>query len=115
MKSKDHARQLLRVGTLYTITFPAPRLARSSSSVEMPVLIHRPGSVAAVEGTARPGSRSGSIVGGPVSGMVHRPSLAENVRMASTNSFSSTGSAAGLGAGVAEDKPIAAGNGVSYQ
>jgi hypothetical protein len=33
--------------------------------------------------------------------------------MASTNSVSSTGSAAGLGAGVAEEKPIAVGNGVS--
>ncbi|KAK3166753.1 hypothetical protein OEA41_009878 [Lepraria neglecta] len=69
--------------------------------------------MAAVEGARMPSSRSSSIVGGPISGMIHRPSLAENVRMASANTISSTGIASGLGAGIAEEKPIASGNGVS--
>ena len=52
------------------------------------------------------------MVGGPISGMVHRPSLAENVRTASRDSVASTPSLAGI-AGLGEEKPIASGNGVS--
>lgn len=58
--------------------------------------------------------RSNSAVGGPVSGMVHRPALAESVRTASEISnrsarSNSTGAARVFG----DEKPIAAGNGVS--
>lgn len=45
--------------------------------------------------------------------MIHRPSLAENVRTASANSVSSTGSGPGMVSGTMEEKPIASGNGVS--
>ena len=54
----------------------------------------------------------GSIVGGPISGMVHRPSLAENVRTVSMSSNASIGTGLSAG-GVHEEKPIASGNGVS--
>lgn len=52
------------------------------------------------------------MVGGPISGMIHRPSLAENVRTASRDSVASTHSATGM-SGVGEEKPIASGSGVS--
>ena len=113
VKSKDHARRFLRVCTPYNTDCLVLRLVSSSSSLEMPVPIHRPETMAAVEGARIPSSRPSSIVGGPISGMIHRPSLAENVRMASANTISSTGIASGLGAGIAEEKPIASGNGVS--
>ena len=53
------------------------------------------------------------MVGGPISGMIHRPSLVENVRTASANSVNSTGGGSGLVSGMTEEKPIASGNGVS--
>ena len=58
----------------------------------------------------------GSMVGGPVSGMMHRPSLAELVRTASNNSNASAGTAgsgAPQGLGYGCEKPLASGNGVS--
>ena len=109
VKSKDPARRLLRICTLYTTDRSVLGLADSSTSLEMPVPIHRSEGMAAVEGGGRPSS----TVGGPVSGMIHRPSLAENVRTASTTSVSSTGSGSGLGVGIGEEKPLASGNGVS--
>ena len=63
--------------------------------------------------------RAHSAIGGPVSGMVHRPGLAENVRTASRASTGSDGSNSGAGTGTAKrsdlafEKPIASGNGVS--
>lgn len=59
-------------------------------------------------GSARPGP----MIGGPISGMIHRPSLAENVRTASRDSVMSSQSASGI-SGALEEKPIASGNGVS--
>ena len=52
------------------------------------------------------------MVGGPISGMIHRPSLAENVRTASRDSVASTRSMTGI-SGLEEEKPLASGNGVS--
>ena len=59
--------------------------------------------------------RSSVFVGGPVSGMVHRPQLAENVRTASHNSSGSDGSHSGTVKRTdhTHEKPIASGNGVS--
>lgn len=62
--------------------------------------------------TARPTS----TVGGPVSGMIHRPSLAETFRTASNNSAVSSGSTttgASPSLGHGYEKPLASGNGVS--
>ncbi|KAI4185622.1 MAG: hypothetical protein LQ346_005859 [Caloplaca aetnensis] len=54
-------------------------------------------------------------VGGPVSGMVHRPSLSENVRTTSNTSSNSTGngSTSFCSANLGEAKPLASANGVS--
>lgn len=69
--------------------------------------------MASGDGTRRGGARSGSIVGGPISGMVHRPSLVQDVRRDSANSISSNGSGAATIPNMEEEKPIASGNGVS--
>ena len=69
--------------------------------------------MAAVEAARRGSTRPSSIVGGPISGMIHRPSLVENVRTASANSVGSAGCGSGLVSGMMEEKPIASGNGVS--
>lgn len=63
-------------------------------------------------GTVRP---VGPIVGGPISGMIHRPSLAESVRTASQHSQGSVPSINNIPGvpGVAEERPLASGNGVS--
>ena len=60
----------------------------------------------------RGSTRPGTAIGGPISGMIHRPSLAENVRTASRDSVASTQSALGA-SGAGEEKPLASGNGVS--
>ena len=67
---------------------------------------------AAIEGFRRQPARPTPVVGGPISGMLHRPSLAEDVRTASQNSVTSLGSGAVV-AGAGEERPIASGNGVS--
>ena len=55
--------------------------------------------------------RGSSVVGGPISGMVHRPHLAEDVRRASISS--GTGESTISITSLANEKPIVSGNGVS--
>lgn len=60
--------------------------------------------------------RPSSIVGGPVSGMLHRPSLVENVRTASRDALPTHNTSPNVPNGIpglGEEKPIASGNGVS--
>ena len=53
-------------------------------------------------------------VGGPVSGMVHRSSLVDNVRKLSTDSRQSTASTiASIVPTIGDEKPVVSGNGVS--
>lgn len=61
----------------------------------------------------RPTTRDNSTVGGPVSGMVHRPSLTESVRTASGRSSASNGSVGNVDRSTGDEKPVASGNGVS--
>ena len=89
----------------------------SSTSQQSPDTIGS-GSVAegmfAWEGARNEHGRSSSVVGGPVSGMVHRPSLVDNVRTASTESGHTLGSQASTTcSSIGDEKPIASGNGVS--
>ncbi|KAI9718378.1 MAG: hypothetical protein M1812_004099 [Candelaria pacifica] len=62
---------------------------------------------------ARPTTRNNSIVGGPTSGMVHRPSLTESVRTESGRSSVSNGSVGNVDRSMGDEKPVASGNGVS--
>ncbi|KAI9753179.1 MAG: glycine cleavage system H-protein subunit [Chaenotheca gracillima] len=53
-------------------------------------------------------------VGGPISGMVSRPSLVEDVRTASARSVNTTSSSnSGTQKSLGEEKPVASGNGIS--
>ena len=88
-------------------------LEKSPVSLGKSLASNPPKDMAAVETARRGSTRPTPTVGGPISGMIHRPSLVENVRTASANSVGSTGSASGLPSAMAEEKPIASGNGVS--
>lgn len=66
-----------------------------------------------MDGARRVGGRPSSTVGGPISGMIHRPSLVEDLRRDSANSISSNGSSPPTIPNMGEERPIAAGNGVS--
>lgn len=62
------------------------------------------------QGGGRP--RTATAVGGPLSGMVHRPVLAENVRTASQLSTGSSSSNEQVNQVTSEARPVASGNGV---
>ena len=66
-----------------------------------------------VDGARRGSARPGQAVVGPMSGMIHRPSLVEDLRRDSANSVSSNGSSAATIPTMGEEKPLASGNGVS--
>lgn len=87
-----------------------PARSRASSSVTGASQDHSD-DMAAVDGRFR-----GHSVGGPVSGIIHRPSLSENVRSASntsTGSAGNNGSTSFYSANPGEAKPLASANGVS--
>jgi len=66
------------------------------------------------EGGNNGNGRPNAAIGGPISGMLHRPTLADSIRTASTESSHSTSSRAGSAAPpIGDEKPIASGNGVS--
>jgi hypothetical protein len=62
---------------------------------------------------ARYGHNRGNSVGGPVGGMVHRPSLADSVRTDSGVSTRSNDSTTSLTDAIEDEKPIAKGNGIA--
>ncbi|KAL8873317.1 MAG: hypothetical protein Q9174_001193 [Haloplaca sp. 1 TL-2023] len=87
-----------------------PGRARASSALTT-VPSQHPDEMAAAEGRWR-----GSSVSGPISGMMHRPSLSDAVRTASNTSNTSTGnngSTSFCASNLAEAKPLACANGVS--
>ena len=87
----------------------------SASSVGKPNRILDSG-MAMVDNIRHSHSRGNTLVGGPVSGIIHRPSLAENVRNASTASPqvpTSSPSRATFPNAMGEEKLLASGNGVS--
>ena len=116
--SRESAKRLLRLVTSSTPSSSNPpdtatvQAVRSrASSVRTDTTQDRSDGMAAIDGRLR-----GHSVGGPVSGMVHRPSLNENVRTASNTSASSTGNGGSVpfcSANLGEAKPLASANGVS--
>ena len=113
MKSKDQARQFLRARKPCITDCSPSWFQNPSTGLGTHLDLHRSTDMAAVETARRGSTRPSSLVGGPISGMIHRPSLAENVRTASANSVGSTGGGSGLVSGLMEEKSIASGNGVS--
>lgn len=116
--SRESAKRLLRFVTSSTAPSSnppetstiSPARSRASSSLTG-TSEDRPEEMAAVDGRSR-----GYSLGGPASGMGHRPSLNENVRSTSNNSNSSagnSGSTSFCSANLGEAKPLASANGVS--
>ncbi|KAL9598816.1 MAG: hypothetical protein Q9219_004235 [cf. Caloplaca sp. 3 TL-2023] len=116
--SRETAKRLLRFVTSSTPSTSNPSDSSSihsagsgTSSNFVAPLQNQSNEMTAVEGRLR-----GYTVGGPVSGMVHRPSLSESVRTASNTSSGSTGnngSTSFCSANLGEAKPLASANGVS--
>ena len=116
--SRESAKRLLRFVTSSTPPTPNPpdhtnyqpaRARVSSAFTTLPS--QHPEEMAAVEGRWR-----GNSVGGPISGMMHRPSLSDAVRTASNTSNASTGnngSTPFCASNLAEAKPLACANGIS--
>lgn len=109
IKSKDQAKRLLQYWSSPKTEPPSSISTRRDTSTNT----FSGAAMATVEGARRGNARSGSIVGGPISGMVHRPSLVQELRRDSANSISSNGSSAATIPNMGEEKPIASGNGVS--
>ena len=70
-------------------------------------------SMAAIASRGGGPPRPSAVVGGPVSGMIHRPALVESVRTASQTSAGSNGSNEGMTHPIIEERPLASGNGVA--
>lgn len=114
LDSKNSARQLLRSITPTRSEYKDTGAGRNSLSGDEFGSDACPGAeMAAVEAARSGRPRPSSIVGGPVSGMVHRPFLAENLRNASTTSLASNTTNSTVTGYTREDKPLASGNGVS--
>jgi len=112
LKAQDYAKILLWFWIPCTTGRSYFEGARASAYLEFPLTPSNYEDMSTIESARRGSIRPSSIVGGPISGMIHRPSLAENVRTASTNSTVTIGSGLGI-ADAGEEKPIASGNGVS--
>lgn len=115
VKSRDQAKRLLRSCTPLARKPPFTWHRGPSNCLEVPKAGEAMASVDTRRGSAR-FERPSSLVGGPVSGIIHRPSLAENVRTASRDSMptNNTGTSFPSGMiGLGEEKPVASGNGLS--
>lgn len=136
-----HKQRLFRVGKLEQSRENAKRLFRFVSSSQKANQVTSTGTplrssllvapldsnlqrstyMASIDGARNGHSRGNSVVGGPISGMLHRPSLAENVRTASaseaprspTRPTSSTIQRATLPNAMGEESFLASGNGIS--
>lgn len=115
--SRESAKRLLRFVSSSSSSSPPSSNPSDSSSVQSAqsrassALTSTSHDMAAVDGRSR-----GFSVGGPVSGMVHRPSLSEDVRTASNTSGVFTeagGSTSFCAADLGDAKPLASANGVS--
>ncbi|KAI4173949.1 MAG: hypothetical protein LQ343_002717 [Gyalolechia ehrenbergii] len=116
--SRESAKRLLRFvtsSTPPTSNPPDPSSIQPVRSRSSSALINASqdqlNEMAAIDGRLR-----GHSVGGPVSGMVHRPSLSESVRTASNTSAGSTGNSGSISfcsGNLGEAKPLASANGVS--
>ncbi|KAL8835752.1 MAG: hypothetical protein Q9170_003184 [Blastenia crenularia] len=116
--SRESAKRLLR---FVTSSDPPASNPPDYSSIS-PAQSRAPGTLTGVsqnqlsEVAAMDGRSRGHTIGGPVSGMVHRPSLSESVRTASNTSTGSTANGGGTSfcsANLGEAKPLASANGVS--
>ena len=113
---RENAKRFLRYVASQKVA-SSSSLSSHSTSLKSPTASNRFSQASAEAMVSADGGRNGhassNSIGGPVSGMLHRPSMAENVRRSSVNSDRSTGSNSSTNAVQMEEKPIASGNGLS--
>ena len=89
-------------------------LFATSSRLASPSDLHLVEEMTAVEGPRNGRLRHSPSISGPISGLIHRPSLVDNLRIASANSSAtSLASGASVTDSICEERPIASGNGVA--
>lgn len=109
-RSREQAKRFLRLSLSQNTASPVTPRSRPVSEIILPPA--EEDMVAADGGSYSPPRRDrGSSVGGPLSGMVHRPHLAESIRTASDRSTKTDLS--NVVPSIGEEKPVASGNGVS--
>lgn len=109
VRSKDQAKRLLH----YWSSPATQPLSSISTRHETSTHLLGRGAMTSVDGARRVVGRPSSTVGGPISGMIHRPSLVQDLRRNSATSISSNGSCPPTIPNMGEERPIATGNGVS--
>lgn len=97
-----------------TSTTAGSNSSTSQLSADIAMTTSAPREIPPGEGGNNGNGRPDAAVGGPISGMLHRPALAETIRAASNESGRSTTSrSSSAGPVIGVEKPIASGNGVS--
>lgn len=107
--SRENAKRLYRFVTSSHSATPADPPTDPTRAANPPKP-RRTAGMAVGEGVRNGHARGNSIPSGPISGMVHRPSLVGNPRPAS---IASSTSISGIGGVSGEEKTLASGNGVS--
>jgi hypothetical protein len=112
-RSREHAKRFLRFSFSLNPTPPIQPVPIQPPAERFPDGVEAGDMVFADAGRRSPTrrERGSSVVGGPISGMVHRPHLADDVRRASVSSV--TGEPTISITSLANEKPIVSGNGVS--
>jgi arrestin-related trafficking adapter 3/6 len=112
-RSREQAKRFLRFSFSLNPTPPVQPVPSQPQAERFPDGVEAGDMVFADAGRHSPVRREqgSSIVGGPISGMVHRPRLADDVRRASASSV--TGEPTVSITSLANEKPIVSGNGVS--
>lgn len=111
-KAQEYAKSLVDFWIPCSRGRPSLERAGPPAYPEVPLVPSGSENMSTIDSARRGSIRPSSIVGGPISGMVHRPSLVEDIRTASTNSNMSIGSGLGI-VGAGEERPLASGNGVA--
>ncbi len=121
--SKETAKKILRFVTTSSIaarssTFLKPSVSPPAAASRREGAIHQYTNMSVVDNSRNGQPRGNSFVGGPISGVMHRPSLAENIRTASGAppqilATSPTRATMHTATAMGEENLLASGNGVS--
>jgi len=121
--SKETAKKILRFVTASSIaarssTFLKPSVSPPAAASRREGAIHQYTNMSVVDNSRNGQPRGNSFVGGPISGVIHRPSLAENIRTASGAppqilATSPTRATMHTATAMGEENLLASGNGVS--
>lgn len=112
-RSREQAKRFLRLSLSSNSSIPIQPIAIQPTEDPPSQRVEAGEMVFADSGRVSPGrrDRNNSVIGGPVSGMVSRPYLADGLRRASVQSINGESNISIVS--LANEKPIASGNGVS--